>query len=223
MSHGPRIALLGLGFAALTGCSQPPEVPTSGNGELHQGSFVYTCSSSSDAASCGPNGAPTLPTGIALGADFGLRYEPSAAEEHALEPSASFFTVDATTGRLHTARAGYGVVLVTNDKGDVIDFVNLRVKTIATLTVAGVDPDTSLVVGETRTLDVTAFDAVGEPLAGTLALEWESSDPAVATVTVTDTDRSLGTATVHTVAPGTARLRVVAGTTTGTISIKVGS
>jgi hypothetical protein len=161
-----------------------------------------------------------LPSGIAVGADFDLRYTPSSPSAIALEPSASFFSVDAT-GRLHTTRAGYGVVLVTDGSGAVVDFVNLRMKTIASLTFTGLDAGIGLHVGETRTLGASAFDAAGERLAGTLSLEWESAQEEIATVTVTDADRSAGTATLHAVAAGTARLRVVAGASTGTLSIEV--
>jgi hypothetical protein len=216
MSFGPhRRSLLGLLFP-LAACSSAPSIPTSGNGELHQGTFVYTCSSSADAA-CGTT---DLPSGIAVGADFDLRFTPTSPATTSLEPSASFFSV-APTGRLHTTRAGYGVVLATSSSGAVVDFVNLRVKSIASLTITGLDPGTGLHVGETRSLGASAFDAAGERLAGTLSLEWESANDDVAAVTVTDTDRSAGTATLHAAAAGTARLRVVAGASTGTLSVEV--
>jgi hypothetical protein len=195
----------------LAACSSAPPIPTTGNGELHQGTFVYTCSSSADAA-CGTT---DLPSGIAVGADFDLRYTPSSPSTTSLEPSASFFSVD-PNGRFHTTRAGYGVVLVTDASGAVVDFVNLRLKTIASLTITGLDPGSGLHIGETRTISASAFDAAGARLAGTLGLEWESAQEEVATVTV-----SAGTATLHAVAAGTARLRVVAGTSTSTLSIEV--
>lgn len=203
-------------FPLLAACSSAPSIPTTGNGELHQGTFVYTCSSSADAA-CG---TADLPSGIAVGAGFDLRFTPSSPSTTSLEPSASFFSVDAN-GRFHTTRAGYGVVLVTDASGAVVDFVNLRVKTIASLAITGLELGIGLHPGETRTISASAFDAAGARVAGTLSLQWESAPDEVATVAVTDADRFAGTATLHAVAAGTARLRVVAGASTGSLSIEV--
>jgi hypothetical protein len=49
--------------------------------------------------------------------------------------------------------------------------------------------------------------------------QWESSDANVATVTANDN----GSATLHAIAAGTAVIRVIAGSSTDSISITVGS
>lgn len=220
MSFRQRWLLLSL-FSLLAGCSSAAGIPETGNGELHQGTFVYACSSNAD-FECGATTAtaPALPSGIAVGSNFDLRFVSAVPTK--LEPSASFFTVD-IDGTFHATRAGYGVVLVKDESGNVVDFVNLHVKTIASLEIDGLEPGTSLTVGETRTITAAAFDSVGVHLAGTLPLEWESADEDIATVTVTDSNRALGSATLHAVAAGTARIRVVTGASTGSLSFKVGS
>lgn len=190
-----------IAIAFLAACSDPPPIPKTGNGELHQGTFVF-------------GEADGLPDGIAVDADFELHYEPSAPQATTLEPAPDFFTV--TNDTFHATRAGYGAVLVMNAGGNVIDFVNLHVKTVASLAIAGVDAP--LAVGDTKTLTASAFDVVNAPLAGTLTFDWESSDPAIATVTVTD-----GVATLHAVAPGTVHIRAIAGSATSAIDVQVGS
>lgn len=207
-----------LTLTLVAGCASAPEIPKTGNGELHQGTFVYSCSGAADVG-CG---ATSLPDGIAVGADFDLRFDPAPPLPTTLEPSAAFFSVDAT-GTFHALRAGYGVVLVKDSSGAVVDFVNLRVKTIALIDITGIDATTALALGESRTVTAAAFDSAAVRLAGSLPLEWESADDAIATVNVTDQDRANGTATIHAVAAGTTRIRVVTGASTGSLTIKVGS
>jgi hypothetical protein len=214
-------SLLGLAALSLFACSTPPGLPTNGNGELHQGTFLYACSSAAD-ATCPAGIAPkTLPSGIAIGADFELRYTPTSPTKTSLEPTRDFFSVDAS-GRFRAKRSGYGAVLVKDERGGVVDFVNLRVKAIASLAIAGIDENANLAVAQTRVLSAAPLDTAGDPLAGTVPLEWESSDPSVVTVTTTDDDRARGSATLRAIGAGTARIRVISGTATSTVSVRIG-
>jgi hypothetical protein len=205
----------------LAGCDSAPTDPQKGNGELHEGEFLYSCTSPADAfcASHVP-GPPSgsLPAGIALGADFVMRFDQPATT---LDADAVFFDLGGD-GTVHAKRAGYGAILARAANGDVIDFVNMRVHDVAGLGILGVDSSTVLAAGETRAVRGEPLDATTQVLAGTLAYGWETSNAAVVSVSVSDDDRIHGGATLRAVAPGVATIRVVSGASTGTVSFQVG-
>jgi hypothetical protein len=204
-------------------CSNPPADPNNGNGELHEGSFLYSCSSEGDAF-CADQARAPLPEGIALGADFRIAFDQGqGAEPTTLDANPDFLDVNAN-GALHAKRAGYAAVLAHGANGDVIDFVNLRIHLVASLGIRGIDANsvTVLAPGDARAVRGEPIDQTGNVLAGTLAYDWETSNAKVVTVEVTAADRARGGATIHAVGPGVARIRIVSGASTGAIDVQVG-
>jgi hypothetical protein len=227
------LALLAV-VGGAAGCTSARPMPTAGNGELHQGLFVYTCASDADAFCAGIAGraatslarSATLP-GIAVGGAIALAFQPSGGvPAGALDAEPGFFAA-MPDGRLRARRAGYGAVLARTDGGLVIDFVNLRVRPVASLAIEGAGgggegPDgDELRAGDTRSVTAAPLDADGALLAGALELEWETSDPAVLAVEISEDDRARGGATIRALAPGLARVRAVSGGSTGAALVRI--
>ncbi|HEY8076232.1 MAG TPA: hypothetical protein VIF62_19035, partial [Labilithrix sp.] len=195
-----------LSLSVCVGCNDAPADPPGGNGALEQGNFTYACASAADTFCSGATPS-TLPTGIALGSDFQLRFD---AAQSTLEVDPAFFDLATDGTTLHAKQAGFGAVLVHAPSGEVIDFVNLHVHGVGALQLRGADAVTMLAVGETRAVHAAPYDSGGNLLAGALAYEWTSSDPNVVAVDATPD----GAATLHALAAGDAAVRVVSGSTT---------
>jgi hypothetical protein len=216
--------LLTAALLVCAACDSVPPDPNNGNGELHEGNFLYSCSSDADAFCADKIDAP-LPAGIALDSDFLIHFDQGhGADPTTLDADPDFFQVGAN-GALHAKRAGYAAVLAHAANGDVVDFVNLHVHQVSTLAIRGIDAGTGgtvFAVGDTRAVRGEPLDETNAVLAGALSLDWETSNSAVVSVTVTDADRTRGGATLRAVGPGVARIRVLSGSSTGSVDVQVG-
>ena len=207
---------------AFVACSSP-SYETFGNGALHNGDFVYLCTTPSDAYCAGTENAHVLPDGIALGASFRLAFTAAPGEGAAtLGVATDEFLVLAPDGTLSAKRTGIASVTATTASGDIADFVNLHIRQPASLSIRGADEATTMRPSETRVVRVSALDLAGGVLAGSATYEWETSDPRIIAIDVTEEDRSRGGATLRAVAPGPARVRVVFGGVTSTVDVLVG-
>jgi hypothetical protein len=200
-----------VGVFACGACHSAPPDPNNGNGELHEGNFVYACASDADAF-CAKHVKAPLPEGIAVGADFRISF---ADGMNTLESDPDMIAIG-TNGAMHANRAGYAAVLARTANGDVVDFVNLRIHVVAELAIR--DADATMRAGETRVVRAEPIDQTGSALAGTLAFEWESSDPNVVTIDTTQPNHVV----LNAVGAGVARVRVVSGATTGIVTVTVG-
>jgi hypothetical protein len=217
----PRL-LFGLASFTLVACSAP-SYDRFGNGALHDGAFTYLCVSPSDAFCAGTENADALPEAIALGASFRLAFRPAPGEPAAeLTVATDDFLALAPDGTITTRRAGLASVTARTPGGAIADFVDLHVRHGAALGVRGADDASTLHPGDRRVVRVTPLDAEGNALAGSATYDWETSDPHVVAVDVTDEDRARGGATLRAVGPGPARIRVVFGTLTSVIDVLVG-
>ena len=203
-------------------CSADPSSPSYGDGVLQNGSFTYLCVTPSDAYCAGTENVTTLP-GIALGTTFRIAFmQAPGAQPATLDLGTNDFLDLAPDGTMHAKRTGYASVFARSPSGDVEDYINLHVHEVGSLAVRGVDPGTTLKASETRSVRAEPHDQAGAVLAGSGAYDWETSDANVLVVDVTNEDRARGGATLRAVGPGTARLRVVFGSATGTIDVLVG-
>jgi hypothetical protein len=156
------------------GCSSTGETGVLGNGQ-----FRYLCQNGEDSACSGFNPDDVdLPSAIAVGATFQIGYAPKSsggvvqgATGYEIVPASSRLAA-ATGNTIGALREGY-VALLARQVGnaDVDDFVHLRFTTIRTL----VAQPSSLVIaaGRDSSLDLSALDVLGAPLAGRLGCQWQ--------------------------------------------------
>lgn len=198
----------------LAACHPASPDPNGGNGELHEGSFFYSCSSDADAFCADQVKAP-LPEGIAVGADFHMSF---ADGMNTLEADPAMIEIGAN-GAMHAKRAGYAAVLAHAANGDVIDFVNVHIHVVSQIAVRDADGlSLGMKIGDSHVVRAEPLDETGSALAGTLTFAWETSD---ANVVVVEGSRG-NTATLRAVGAGSARVRVVSGSSTGVVSVNVG-
>ncbi len=165
-------------------------------GELGAGEFVYVCVGDSDPLCAGGAVADTFPERIAVGARFGLDYNPNdtafsegislridAPDEAVVRRELDAFFIQ---------QAGYQVFLAVNNDSEVIDiqhFLAANIDRIAVRTMDSQDLDTiELAPGESVTVQAVPQDSLRSTLAGSLDYSWSTGDEAIASVATIDED-----------------------------------
>jgi hypothetical protein len=204
------------------GCSHASTV-----GVLGRGQFQYLCSTAAD-AHCGTSEPKQidLPGAIAVGATFAISYAPESsngsstvqgATGYQIVPASAEFAA-ATDTTIVARRAGLVALLAEHvGNADVDDFVHIKFASIQAL--AANPSSFTLGAGETRTVRLEASDAVGAPLAGELACQWQamSGGSSVALEVLS----MGGAATLRGIAGGAATIRATCGSATADISVTI--
>ena len=234
----PLVALLPLLAAALTaGCSASDS--GSKPGELGNGGFYFSCD---DAVACSrySNDASKFPEAVSVGSTFAVRFVPksnSGLDIHfnesavdrgiTVNPISDVYVSRGAKG-LAAVKTGYATLASRDATGALVDYVVIRIAKPDALVVYSADETTTSTPAHVAgiTLSVSAGDrktyrALAQQnnadLAGSLQIEWTSSNPSVAAVEST-TD---GKATIVPKSAGTASLVAVGGTFTQNIPITV--
>jgi hypothetical protein len=237
MSSRIRPLLTALGVAVLAaGCSSSD--PGTKQGELGNGGFHFSCD---DAVACGKytDTAQKFPDAVALGSTFAVTFTPKTASgldihfnEAApargitVSPISDVFVTRGVKG-LVALKSGYATIASRDASGQLVDYVVLRVARPDALVIYSADqPASDPVAVSAVELSVSAADrkmfrAFAQQnkadLAGSLQLEWTSTNPLVAEVqNATD-----GMATVVPRSAGSAMLVATGGTFTQQIPITV--
>ena len=165
-------------------------------GELGAGNFVYVCVGDSDPLCVGGAVADTFPERIAVGARFGLDYNPndtvfSDGIVPRLEaPNAA--VVRRELDAFFIQQAGYQVFLAVTNESEVIDIQHIlaaNIDRIAVRTMDSQDLDTiELAPGESVTVQAVPQDALRSSLAGSLDYSWSTEDETIASVATIDED-----------------------------------
>jgi hypothetical protein len=237
-SRSSLVALLAFSAVAFTaGCS----LTDSGYkpGELGNGGFYFSCD---DAVACSrySNDASKFPEAVSVGSTFAVRFVPksdSAVSIHFNDSkpdrgitveSVSDVYVSRGPKGLAAVKTGYATLASRDSSGALIDYVVVRVAKPDALVVYAADDTTTTTPAHVETIALSA--SAGErrsyrafaqqnksDLAGSLALEWSSDNPAVAAVEST-TD---GKATIVAKSAGSATLSATGGTFTQKIPVTV--
>jgi hypothetical protein len=229
-----RPAMAFLAFAALTsGCS----LNDSGYkaGELGNGGFYFSCD---DAVQCSKytDDASKFPKAVALGATFTVRFVPkqdtglqikineSAPDKGiTIQPVADY--VSRGPKGLAAIKSGYATLASRDLAGKLIDYVVIRVAKPDTLVVYAADESrtnpprieaVTLVTGDRKQYRAFAQEKK-EDLAGSLQLQWTTTDKTIVDVEST-TD---GKATIIAKAKGSAKLVATGGTFVQEIPVEV--
>jgi hypothetical protein len=168
-------------------------------GALGHGQFGYVCSSASDFACQGEGTAP-LPSAIAVGASFSVKYTPNGSDEAqgiaSTTPSIlQGASTDSTEATFSFVRVGNAGIVVTAS-GGVLDFAELTGEDVAALSVAKSEPSNdpsctaSLPDGGTDAgtadagtgVNVGTFDTVTIPVGQTLGVTFFPVDGTGATL-----------------------------------------
>jgi len=230
------LALLACGAVAFTaGCS----LSDSGSkpGELGNGGFYFSCD---DAVACSrySNDASKFPEAVAVGSTFAVRFVPksnSGLDIHFNESATDRGLTVAPISEVYVSRGakglaavktGYATLASRDAAGVFVDYVVLRVAKPDALVVYSADATSTSTPAHVDSIELSAGDrrtyrALAQQnkadLAGSLQIEWTSSNPSVAAVEST-TD---GKATVVAKSAGSAALVAVGGTFTQSIPITV--
>jgi hypothetical protein len=232
----PLLALLASAAVAFTaGCS----LNDSGSkpGELGNDGFYLSCD---DAVACSrySNDAAKFPEAVSVGSTFAIRFVPksnsgldihfndSATDRGITVGPVSEVYVSRGSKGLAAVKTGYATIASRDATGALVDYVVLRVAKPDALVVYAAD-DTStttpahvssitLSPGDRRSYRAFAQQNKAD-LAGSLQVEWTSSDPKVFSVE-SSTD---GKATIVPKGPGTATLVATGGTFTQNIPLTV--
>jgi hypothetical protein len=243
-----------LAVAIAAGCSgithPSPSSPSFKKGVLGNGGFTFKCD---DTVACDRyNNADEFPADIAQGSTFELEfllradsgsftYLKSAERGTTVEPVGKWINrgVSGSQGEAFAAvEAGIATISARDSKGWLVDYITVRVKKPDRLVVydaayKGSDP-TKLVsvamdTGETRSFRTVAFQGIATPLAGTLAVEWTSSDQDVVAIEgytrgkVNILARKGSTAPVTLTAKGGGLVATVEVTVTGAVAADAGT
>ena len=220
-----RMKYLFATLAALTlvACSGAPDYPAVGNGALANGTFSYLCTTEADAFCQGTQNGGPMPAAIAQGTTFRIAFGVAPGESDADVLLLGNEQLDLANDGVFTAtHAGWATVFAQNGDGLIEDYANLHIVVTAALAIHGADATTTLSPGATLSVTAKPLDATGAVLAGSGLYEWETSDPNILTIDVSDQDRMRGSATLRAIAPGTARVRAVLGSATTTVDVLVG-
>jgi hypothetical protein len=241
LSLTSRSPLLALAVAALAvalsaGCSLSDAGAKPG--ELGNGGFFFSCD---DAVSCNrySNDASKFPEAVSVGSTFAVRFVPksnSGLDIHfneaavdrgiTVNPISDVYVSRGVKG-LAAIKTGYATLASRDASGTLVDYVVVRVAKPDALVVYAADDVTdtpahvdsislSRAAGAQRSFRAFAQQN-GATLAGSLEVEWTSSNPAVASVAST-TD---GKATLVAKSPGNAMLVATGGAFTQQIPVTV--
>lgn len=223
-------AMLGL-VAVAGGCSSTDGYKP---GELGNGGFYFSCN---DAVSCSrySNDAAKFPSAVSLGSSFQVRFVPKASDtlikfdEKAPDRGITINPVGEYVSRggngLVALKSGYATITSRDASGQLVDFVTIRVAKPDALVVYSAEdvrdaPDRvdTVSLGKTERRNYRAFaQEKNAVLAGTLAVEWTSSNPNIVAI-----DGTLeGKVTVVGRAPGNANLIAIGGTFRQEIPVEV--
>jgi len=229
-----------LGLALLTGCA------VGSPGELGLGTFAYLCTDKdADAACADEGGVPVVdedpvagvPAQIAVGTEFVIEYtgqRPTEETADGAEVDVDVFVQVASPtllgrvgdGAFYARRAGDVAVIGMGVNGVIADYLHL----------SAVEPDQLAIIGPSDRVLEEAIEMATDghrqlsaeprlddtPLAGTLHCAWESSHPAMLSVSVDDLPNG---ATIEALGePGTLELSVVCGEgLSTTLDVTIGS
>jgi hypothetical protein len=232
-----RPLLTALAAALLAaGCSLSD--PGTKQGELGNGGFHFSCD---DAVACSKytDTAAKFPDAVALGSTFAVTFTPKSAsglDIHfndsapdrgiTVSPISDVFVTRGVKG-LVALKSGYATVASRDASGQLVDYVVLRVAKPDTLVVYAADqPSSDPVPVDTVELSLSqgdrkTFRAFAQQnkanLAGSLQVEWTSTNPLVADVEST----TGGIATIVPRSTGSAMLVATGGTFTQQVPITV--
>lgn len=230
-----RPVLTALAVAALTiGCQRDDSGYA--DGQLGNGGFYFSCD---DAVACSEysGDASRFPKAVALGSTFAVRFVPKASsgldihfDESAPDRGVTVSPIsDVCVSRgvkgLAAIKSGYATLASRDAAGQLVDYVVVRVAKPDNLVVYAADESRtnptsistlSLASGDRRVFRAFAQDHK-ENLAGSLQVEWTSSNPSVIDVVST----LEGKATVVALSSGTATLQATGGTFTQLIPVEV--
>lgn len=238
-ARSARSAAVAILLAAASGCSSADGGSGYQPGELGNGGFYFSCD---DAVSCTKysDDASKFPKAVSLGSSFAVRFVPKPSSSSSgvdirfnesapdrgivIEPVSDFVT---RGPRGFTAvKAGYATLASRDAGGQLVDYVVVRVQTPDALVVYAAD-DTSVSAPAPvstvalRMADTKSFKAFArrgtEDLAGSLQVEWKSSNTSVLEVQST----SAGKVTVVARSSGSATLTATGGTFSQDIPVKV--
>lgn len=208
-----RVAVCAAAFvaSASTACTGNPSPGDSSykTGSLGNGGFVFACSDGVACNSFSTGYAASFPKAVALGSTFNVYYVPKDDQNQpALKtPDDAIGTVvsglppffsGGPAGIAATAREGYGALVAERPDGTVVDFTDVQIVKPASIAIyksnAGILGNDAQDVGATYSMKVGATDlfravAKGEDsqvLAGSLAVDWESSDTGTLSIALND-------------------------------------
>ena len=233
----PALALplaLALAAAALTvGCSSAD--PGYQPGQLGNGGYFFSCD---DAVACSKYSGEALkfPKAVSLGSTFAVRFVPKTAsglDIHYNEsaPDRGIITqpvgdyVSRGPSGLAAVKSGYATLASRDASGQLVDYVVMRIAKPDALIVyaadaVNVDPPhvdrVDLVMGDRKTFRAFAQEKK-QDLAGSLQVEWKSSNASVVEVEST----TGGKATIVARSVGTATLIATGGTFTQEVPVEV--
>jgi hypothetical protein len=205
-------------------------------GELGNGGFYFSCD---DAVACTPysGDAAKFPKAVSLGSTFAVRFVPksgSGLDIRVNEAAPDRGITVAPVGEVYVSRGakgmaaiktGYATLASRDAAGQLVDYVVVRVAKPDALVVYAADETStdpplvsavSLARGERRAFRAFAQENKAN-LAGSLAMDWASSNPGVVEVEST----TEGKVTVVARSAGTATLQATGGTFTQAVTIQV--
>jgi hypothetical protein len=221
--------------ATLIACGNPPAgSPEYKQGALGNGGFLFQCDDSVACDRWSDGNAKDFPSQIATGSTFQLRFV--AAQDQGdlvansqqgttLRPLAPY--VSTGPDGITTLKPGLGTVMARNAGGSVIDYVTLHIlKPDALVVYAAEYKGTSPTPIESLTMkaaDRRSFRTVGQidkqALAGSIRIEWTSSDQSVIDVE----SYTGGVVTLIAKKAGTATLTAAGAALTKSVSVTVTS
>jgi hypothetical protein len=224
--------LVGIALAAATGCNGDGLNPLTAkkSGELGNGDFVFHCD---DGAACIPysNDASKFPQMIATGSTFQMTFSPDskAPTVEGIEP---YFRLG--PDGIAALEPGQGTIIARDNAGKIVDFISLKIVQPEGLVVYRADADVTSrqiptpVDKVTLTIDKDASyrvigqvggtaDHGGQPVAGSIRVDWQSSDTSVARIE----SYTGGVANIRAIGAGNAKLTVTGGALTTELDVEV--
>lgn len=192
-------------------------------GALDNGQFSYNCIDGTDPAcpdAGGLSGQP-FPAAVALGGRFTLSYEPWQPRDtpnFTVQAVSNDFFANEGSG-FQALRIGTPWFVVLSQIG-AVDMASLSVRPISTVQV--IDTTRSAATaGRTHVFRAAALGALSEPLAGSVAYQWTTSDANVLAIqNVGGSALPSSTVTVL-LGPGTATLTATSSTAAGSLLVTV--
>jgi hypothetical protein len=204
-----------LGLVLVAGC-------TLGEGLAGNGTFEYVCSNTKADPACGELLQSTMPSSIARGARFRLKFTDKKAEARGVVEPVSSEVIVRKGGDFIAQRTGL-VGFIVKDGDVFVDAFRVNVVEPSGLRVLRVgggwlpSPTDAVVVEEGTSFVTQALDENGRPIAGTMTPTWSVDDPSLFTV-FPKQDGSCGIALTALV--GTTWLRAAVGGWTAAIRIQ---
>lgn len=230
--------------AGLSACSSNPPTGSQAYkaGELGNGDFLFTCE---DGAACLPysGAAAKFPQQIASGSTFDIRFVAKAQQGTTINTGSQTYpgvTITGVspyvnsapaTGGFAAIKPGYATLYAQDSAGSLIDFTKpIRVVQVEELVLYDADkykdendaadkiPERvtsfEVTVGSAKTYRIRA-EAGGQPLAGSIAVEWKCDDGGVSVANLANVGVIRG------VTPGTSVVTVEGAGVTKTIQVTV--